>query len=46
MVDLKIKHTFDQIAYDDQLDYWISEKDNGIYDAWNRGIQLSKATLA
>ena len=22
--------------FDDQLDYWISEKDNGIYDAWNK----------
>ena len=31
-------------AYDDQLDYWISEKDNGIYDAWNRGIQLSRGS--
>lgn len=31
-------------VYDDQLDYWISEKDNGIYDAWNRGIQLSRGS--
>ena len=30
--------------YDDQLDYWISKKDNGIYDAWNRGIQLSRGS--
>ena len=31
-------------VYDDQLDYWISEKDNGIYHAWNRGIQLSRGS--
>lgn len=27
--------------YDDQIDYWISEKDKGISDAFNKGIQLS-----
>jgi glycosyltransferase involved in cell wall biosynthesis len=27
--------------YEHVIDYWISEKDNGIYDAWNKGIRAS-----
>ena len=28
--------------YEQYIDYWISEKDKGIYDAFNKGMSLCK----
>jgi len=28
--------------YQDKIDYWVSERDNGISDAFNKGVQVAK----
>jgi glycosyltransferase involved in cell wall biosynthesis len=30
--------------YDDQIDYWCSEPDLGIYDAWNKALRQARGT--
>ena len=28
--------------YENYINYWVSEKDRGLWDAWNKGIELSR----
>ncbi len=38
--------TVDSIKkYEDKIDYWVSEKDNGVYDAMNKGLMLSEGEM-
>ena len=30
--------------YEDRIDYWVSEKDNGISDAFNKGVKVAKGS--
>ena len=27
--------------YNNKIDFWLSEKDNGMWDAWNKGFKLA-----
>ena len=32
--------------YENYIDYWISQKDKGIFDAFNKGIRLAKVIIS
>ena len=31
--------------FEHKIDYWVSEKDNGIYDAWNKGLSQANGDI-
>ena len=44
LIDAKSKDTTCEIirSFGSKIDYFISEKDSGVYDAWNKGIKVAK----
>lgn len=33
------------LKYSDQIDYWVSEKDKGVADAFNKGVRVAKGQI-
>ena len=37
-----LKNKISILVVDDEIDIWISENDNGLWDAWNKGFKLAR----